>query len=863
MDGKSSHSAMRQREPIDAADRNQLSTLDIPSGEHEDIHFEDDSAGLRFDNEALAALDWQKIKEYLSGFCKTAMGQQRALRIPFLPTKTEIERELAQTQEALTLSRQRGESLPLSHIPDLTLPCQRLAKGGRLEADILLQFRHMLTSAEQIKRFIGQIKEELPALWERAELLDPLPNLRKEIERAIDESGQLRDDASWELGALRREVRSCHERIKRKLQHYLTGPQSRHLNDNYYTLREDRYVLPVKASDRNKIPGIVYGSSKTGQTIYIEPQPLVDLNNALRMAENDVAQEEARILQKLSQLTTKSLPHLRSNLDLLRDLDLIYARVRFAEELNANIPVLVEPSEGGFNLKRARHPLLIIKGVKVVANDIHLDHKRRGLLISGPNTGGKTVTLKTIGLFSLMVRAALPIPADEGSQVPLLTSVYSDIGDRQSIEQDLSTFSAQILKLRSILEKADEETLVLVDEIVVGTDPVQGSCLAAAILQELAECNAYLAVTTHYESLKSLPYEDERFENASVGFDLQKLEPTYRLYIGTPGCSNALQIARRLGLSDRLCHRVEKLLDTGTDRFERIVSRLEQQYEELYEERDRATRARQRVEKQMLTLQRKEDEITELRERLLRGEVESLQRELREAKEEIRSTVKTLQKKKQGGDLSKAHEVEREIQRLQKQAKETVQELDKKHKKASPKAQQVQVGAKVRVHSLKAEGEVLEAPNEQGQVHVRVGNLRIRIPLSDIQLKGQGGGAHKQPRKTKSKQHLRAVEPRKKRQEEPEAQDEGDDFLAIQTRENRCDMRGLNVEEALQNADSFLDQAYHREWNTVFLIHGNGTGALRKAIRQLCKESPYIERYRPGGRGEGGEGVTVVKLSTT
>mgnify|MGYP000353501423 CR=1 FL=1 len=842
-----------------------VSYAEEPEEFEEFEEFEEQPSGLQFDPEALESLGWSKITDFLASLCRTAWGAQRARHLPFLATRKEIEQELQQVSEALWLLEERGEELPIATLADLRPACKRLEKGGSLDASQLLELSYALEMVSGLRRFLHSHQDELPSIWEKGELLESLVEVRREIEQAIDENGKLKDTASWELETLRQEVRTSHERIRRKLQEYLASPRSRYLMGSYYTLREDRYVLPVNVSEQARFPGIVYGTSGSGATIYIEPQPLVSLNNALRMAENNVAQEEARILRKLSQLSAKYLPELRANLEILRDLDLVCSKVRFAERMEATIPVLAEPKDkDGFHLKQARHPLLILKEVDVVPNDLVLGGEHHCLVFSGPNTGGKTVSLKTLGICALLTRAGLPIPAEEGSSVPLFDTIFTDIGDHQSIEHDLSTFSGQILKLQSILQKATAETLVLIDEIVVGTDPEQGCRLAGAILQELADNHAMIAVTTHYEYLKAMAYEDPRFENACVGFDLQKFEPTYRVYIGTPGVSSALEIARRLGLSESVCKRVESMLTDKTDRFETIVSRLEQQYEELYEERDRATRARQRLEKELLAIEHKQDELNRLKERLLAGEETGLRRDLRQARDTIRQTVHGLQSRDK--DIKKVRRAEQRIHKASKKAVSAIKEARTSlRQEPAPSRSQLKPGTKVQIISMKTKAEVLEAPGKNSKdVYVQAGALRIRVPIDDLKVSGAPAGApKKQARKKQPNTYQKTIRKLKQKEAAMEVQEEERkrEFFGVQSRDNTCDLRGKRVDEALEEAEAFLDDCFKREFNVAFLIHGHGTGALRKAIRTHCRISSYVAQFRPGEKGEGGDGVTVVQLA--
>jgi DNA mismatch repair protein MutS2 len=812
-----------------------------------------------FEANTLETLEWGKITKFFASLCRTEWARHCARRLSFFATRIEAEREFLQVEQAHRLLIEQGETLPVVGIPDLRPSFTRLDKGAALDASALLGIADMLECVAQLRNFLKQFSERLPAIWEKGELLKPLGHLRQQIVETIDRNGKLRDSASWELGSLREEARRCHDRIRRKMREYLSPPMNRYLTDTYYTLRQDRYVLPVKASDRGRIAGIVYGSSGSGATVYVEPQPLVEQNNALRLAEDDVIQEETRILQKLSQKICSELNSLRTNLELIKDFDLLQARVRLAEVLDASIPKLLPADQSAkIDLKHARHPLLLLKGVDVVANDIALGPQTRSLIISGPNTGGKTVAIKTIGVCALMARAGLPIPAEAGSCMPFFDAIYTDIGDQQSIERDLSTFSAQIIQLREILIKLQSNALVLIDEIVVGTDPQQGAALATALLEQFASSQAFVAITTHYEQLKALAYQDDRFINASVGFDLQRLSPTYRLYIGTPGSSSAIDIAKRLGLSEDLCLRAEQMLSPSDNRFDRIISQMEQQYEELYEERQRATRARSQLEKTQLEQQRKNEQIDQFQHRLRSGEEQNWRKQFREARDLLREAVHTLQQTG-GRDWRQVHDAQRKLQAAEEQARQARQESQIPHPQPAPSAQQLYLGQKVYILSLNTHAEIIELPDANAQVLLQIGALRTRTPIADIRPISNRD-AQSKPRANTTPPSISSTQIHTPTPISPHQPEAKADFSVIPGKHNKCDLRGQQVEQALDTVAAFLDQSMQNEIHAVLLIHGHGTGILREAVRQYCKTSPYIRQFRPGDATEGGNGVTAVLL---
>lgn len=839
---------------VDATASDDSSPSDLDSLEESFVPESWDPSYDRFGADTLEAMEWSRVTAYLSSLCRTVWGRSFAKHLPFFANQTEAERELRQVDELFQLLQEQGESLPMGSLADLRPAFVRLEKGAALDPSALIGVVDLLEAATRIREFVASFDGRLPSVWERAEILRPLLRLRRDIESVLERSGRLRDDASWELGSLRETVRSCHDRIRRKMQEYLST-HSRHLTDTYYTLRQDRYVLPVKASDRGKIPGIVYGSSGSGATVFVEPQQMVKLNNELRIAEQDVAQEEMRILRKLSERTAQELPVLNSNLELLRDLDVLQARVRMAQRFEASVPTLISVEDGAaVKLNKARHPLLLLKGIDVVPNDIALGEGGRTLLISGPNTGGKTVALKTLGLSVLMAQAGLPVPAEQGSVVPFFEEIFTDIGDHQSIEHDLSTFSAQIVKLRAILEEAHDRSLVLIDEIVVGTDPYQGAALATSILESLTDKRCFVVTTTHYEQLKALAYEDDRFVNASVGFDMHRLAPTYRLYLGTPGSSSALEIARRLGLDESLCERAEELLSPAGDRFDRIISKLEQQYQSLYEERERATKARKKIEKEALAQQRKSEQIESLEERLRSGEEQAWREQFRKARGLVREAVQTLQQ--DSTNWNQVQAAQRKLKEAEEQMSNARQDAQPAQTSDSPALEQVNVGQKVRILSLRMDGEVLEEPDANEMVLVQAGIMRTRVPVKELRPLSQ-----RQSKKRPSRRISPAPTPQAPAASASSVPLSSDDtFSVLPTRENRCDLRGMRAEEALDKVDTFLANAMAEGRSAVLLIHGHGTGVLREAVRQHCRHSNLVKKYRPGERSEGGNGVTAVLL---
>lgn len=786
------------------------------------------------DAKTLTVLEWSRVVDRLAAEAATTAGKDRCQAIEFQTDLDGVSHALRLTTEAGDLVRITG-GFPLGGIRDVRMPLRRVEQGADLDGPDLLAIADTMDAARRIKTFMNEHAESVPAFAELAVPLTPLPKLVSEIKRCFDTSGEVADDASPELKAVRARIRQSQSGIREKLQRMLNS-HAQHLQESLITVRGDRFVLPVRSDAKSQVPGLVHDQSASGSTLYIEPMAVVELNNSLAKARLDERDEIARILSRLTQLVLGDLEEIHWTVEALAEIDFTVAKARLSTKLDARSPRL---SRDGFTrLYAARHPLLAAAesdgGGKVVPIDIEVGGQVPVLLITGPNTGGKTVSLKTLGLVTLMAQAGLHVPVAEGSVVGLVRAIFADIGDEQSLTQSLSTFSGHMTNIIRILAKADRKSLVLLDEIGAGTDPQEGAVLARAIIEEFLKRGSRLVATTHYGELKLMAYETPGVRNASVEFDAASLRPTYRLLMGVPGQSNAVLIASRLGLPAEIVTRSEELLKTSKDDSAKIIGELEteqhraavarRQAEEALAE---ATRLREQYQAR---LGRWNETLHDMREKA-RNE---LNQELKSAREEITGVIRELQGSRTSATAQKARD---RVDRL-------AATKAKAQKPKEPAVREILVGEKVFLPRLNQLGVVQTLPDANGEVILQVGIMRVTAKVSELAPAKDAPKSDSKPQpKIKVMGPSRASAP-------------------VSTREAslECDLRGLLAHEAVGEAETFLDTALSHEIKTVTLIHGGGTGALRRAIRDYLRESPYVASFRPGAQGEGGDGVTIVTL---
>lgn len=783
----------------------------------------------------LKVLEYNKIIEMLKAQANSQMAKERLAAL--LP-ETEIHRireGLAETSEAVTVIVKKG-ALPLGEIYDINSALHFARKGGTLTMRQLLQILYNMKVTGNVITFLKSDLEYLPIIMGMSEVLVAFPKLAERIDRSILSEDEMADSASPELRNIRRSIARQNEAIRSKMNHILNSSDNKtFLQDAIVTMRDGRYVVPVKAEHRAKMPGIIHDQSSSGATIFIEPQVIVNLNNELRELELAEKAEIERILAELTSAVAEHFHDLINNQKILIELDIIFAKGKLSCKMQAEEPSINE--EGFLDLRLARHPLIDPK--KVVPINLSIGKEYQTLVITGPNTGGKTVTLKTAGLLAMMAQSGLHIPAASTSSLPIYREIFADIGDEQSIEQSLSTFSSHMKNTVYLVEKAGSGTLVLLDELGAGTDPTEGAALAIAILERLAAQGAHTIATTHYNELKKYALSTEGVENASMEFNVETLSPTYRLSIGVPGKSNAFEISKKLGLPGKIIDRANQLIEKGDIAFEEVISAIENDKRKAQAERDEAVRLAEELKKQKEELEKRQQELEKRESKVLkdaREEARAIIKEARETASDVQKELKELAKVQSLGERTKR--LEKSKRRIKESENRYADGLERPVNANPVIAEELQTGDRVKILTLDQNGEVLTLPDEKGDLTVKVGIMKINVNVSDLMLIIDG---------TKKKK--------------PRAGGYGNLYRKkAQTISMSVNVQGQNLEDALMNVDKYIDDAYMAGLKEVTVIHGNGTGVLKEGLRRSFKKHKLVASYRKGGYNEGGDGVTIVKL---
>lgn len=778
-------------------------------------------------------LEFNKVKEQLQKKVASSLGREKVANLIPSTQYEEVVKWQEATDEATTVLRLRG-NVPLGGIFDVRPSVKRAEIGGTLSSNELLDVASTIYAARQVKQFIEQVVEDedlqLSIITEHIEKLMPLPEVEQTIKMSIDENGTVLDGASDQLRGIRQKLRSTESRIREKLESLIRSSSAQKmLSDAIVTIRNERFVIPVKQEYRSAYGGIVHDQSSSGATLFIEPQAIVTLNNELQEAKVKEKQEIERILIALTVQVAEVANELRQNVYLLGELDFMFAKGRYSHELKASKPKMND--RGYIKLVKAKHPLIAQEDV--VANDIELGDQYTSIVITGPNTGGKTVTLKTLGLFTLMAQAGLQIPALDGSEMAVFKHVFADIGDEQSIEQSLSTFSSHMVNIVDILQKVDHESLVLFDELGAGTDPQEGAALAISILDQVYERGARVVATTHYPELKAYGYNREGVVNASVEFDIETLSPTYKLLIGVPGRSNAFEISKRLGLSAEVIERAKGYIGSETNKVENMIASLEDSRRQSEHELEEAEQLRKEAQKLHKELQSQIIEFNEKRDKLYEKAEEKAQATVKAASEEAEKIISDLRKMSQKNHaLVKEHELIEARKRLE----DAVPTLEKSKKKpAVPKKQErtLQAGDEVKVLSWGQKGTLVErVSNNEWQV--QMGIMKMKVKEKDLEYISS-------PKPVETK---------------PLATVKGKDYHV----NLELDLRGERYENALIRVEKYIDDALLANYPRVSIIHGKGTGALRKGVQEYLKNHRSVKNIRFGEASEGGSGVTVVEF---
>lgn len=783
-------------------------------------------------DKALKILEFGKIKEELKKYTSTGAGKDLIDDLKPYDNIYEAREHLEETREALRLLVTKGAP-PFEGVYDIRNGISRAEKGSSLMPGQLLRIATMLRAARRFKEYIGHKEEEesFRVIEDICEGLVPLKSLEEQILLAIESEEEISDRASSQLYNIRRALKDKNASVRDKV-NSLIRTYSTYLQDNLYTMRGERYVLPVRAEHKGSVPGLVHDQSSSGATLYIEPMGLVNLNNEIKELMLKEKAEVERILAELSGKVYDNIIAVRNNANIIWELDFIFAKAKFASEMNCTAPIIND--EGIIDIIEAKHPLIDRK--IAVPMSMYLGREFTSLVITGPNTGGKTVTLKTVGLLHIMALSGLMIPARENSTISFFKEVFADIGDEQSIEQSLSTFSSHMTNIVNIIEKADNKSLILFDELGAGTDPTEGAALAVSILENLRKRGSRIVATTHYSELKAYALKTEEVENASVEFDVETLRPTYRLLIGVPGKSNAFEISRRLGLPEFIVKDAKESISSETLKFEDLIQSLQEKSikaENYAREaeilKSEASKIKEKYEEKMYSL-------NNAREKALIDAQREAKRVIKEAKEEADQILKEMRElERMGYDSNVRQKLEEERKKLKEKLEYADEKINKTKEDEGEALTTVKEGQEVFVPSLNQKVIVLSKPDNKGEVQVQAGIMKINVKLKDLRASKGITKEEKKKIKREAKLNLRSVP-------------------------TSVDLRGMDSMEAVYTADKYLDDAYMGGLNEVTVIHGKGTGVLRNAINDMLKRHAHVKRYRLGEYGEGGTGVTVVEL---
>ncbi|RKD27290.1 DNA mismatch repair protein MutS2 [Caminicella sporogenes DSM 14501] len=785
---------------------------------------------------SLRVLEYEKIVDMLKNHVTSNLAKNLVEKLRPSTDFNEVRELLSETSEAANLIIQRG-SVPIGPIYDLRRHLKMAEIGSYLTPSQLLEVSDTLRTARMLKNFIKSGNENngnFPILQSYASSLNTYKHIEDRINEAILGEDEISDNASVTLKNIRRQIANKNNAIKNKLNLIISSPSmQKYLQESIVTIRQGRYVIPVKAENRVNVPGLVHDQSSSGATLFIEPLSIVEMNNDLKELKLKEQAEIERILTEITGLIGEKSEGIKVNQEILTKLDFIFAKGKLALEMKGIEPKL--NNRGYIKIKNGRHPL-IDKNV-VVPNSIWLGDNFTSLIITGPNTGGKTVTLKMVGLMVLMAQSGLYVPADYGTEVSVFDGVYADIGDEQSIEQSLSTFSSHMKNIIEIMNNVTEKDLVILDELGAGTDPTEGAALAMAILTDLYERGVRTIATTHYSELKQFALIKDGMENASVEFDVETLSPTYKLLIGIPGKSNALEISKRLGLSDYIIEKAREFINKEDIEFEEIISSIEENRKLAEKDRDEAIRLRLEVQRLKNEYEKKIQKLNKQREREIRQAKEEARKILKDAKKEADEIIKELR------NISKevGRERNRKIEEMRKKMRISIDALEEplfriENIDTDEPPKDLRVGDTVRILTLNQTGTVISKPNSDGDLTVQIGIMKINVNISNLRLV-------KEDRDSIEKTNVGTILKTK-----------------TQTVKSEIDLRGQTFEEARIILDKYLDDAYLAKLQRVSIIHGKGTGALRKGIHQFLKTHSHVKSFRQGVYGEGGDGVTIVEL---
>lgn len=782
-------------------------------------------------------LEFDKIINKLTDFAISSAGKERAAALVPTDNFSDIVSSQKETSEAVSMALRKG-NIPLGGIKEIRPQLKRALMGGRLSIEELMNIGSFIYVCRKAKSYAknenkAESYEYLDELFEAIELI---PELEKEISRCIISENELSDDASPALRSVRRDIKITNDRVREQLNSIINSSTYKNmLQDNVITIRNDRYCVPIKSEYRNAFQGMLHDQSNTGSTLFIEPMSVVQLNNKIKELQAKEAEEIEKILAELSAAVSENADILSANAELLTRLDFIFAKASLSLSMNATQPIF--NIKGYINVKKARHPLLDSK--TVVPIDVYIGKDFTTLLITGPNTGGKTVALKTLGLFTLMGQSGLHIPAFDNSQLAVFSDVFADIGDEQSIEQNLSTFSSHMTNVVSILENVTDNSLVLFDELGAGTDPTEGAALALSIIDYLHAKKIRTAVTTHYSELKVYALSTDGVENACCEFSVESLRPTYRLLIGIPGKSNAFAISKRLGLGDDIIEGAKRYITREQASLEDVITDLEISKRSVEFEKERAEQYRREAEALKLEVENQKTKTAEQREKIIQAARDDAKQIYNKAKVEADEIIKEINRQaRQKPSQARLNEERAKLKEKISQMQANALRPAKKIRDGLRPITELSVGDRVYVISFDSTGTALTLPDSNGDVMVQTGAMKIKVPVKELMLDAQS-----KPERS----NMRTVRTDAKAGKSASISSE-------------IDCRGQTVDEGLGNIDKYVDDAYLAGLKQITIIHGKGTGALRNAVWSYLKKNPHVKTYRPGTYGEGEMGVTIVEL---
>ncbi len=792
------------------------------------------------DKKTYKVLEFDKILSKLASYTDSEEVKARIVGLVPFSALEDAQKAQRETTEAVSALLKLGNPPVNLSIKNNLGSIKRAQNGGILNIVELLAVSRSLYVTRRSKSYLQEVSPECEILLSLSESLVPEKSLEDKISSAILSEEEIADDASPDLAAIRRKKRNLNAKIKDTLNDMVrSNHYKKFLQDPIVTMRSDRYVIPVRSEYRQEVQGIVHDSSASGATLFIEPIGVVNANNEIRELESREQSEIERILAELSALTAEKGELIILNCKIISELDFIFSKAKLSLDMNANESSL--NTDGIIELRRARHPL--ISKDNVVANDIYLGEKFDTLVVTGPNTGGKTVTLKTIGLFSLMAASGLHIPASEGSRVAIFDKIFADIGDEQSIEQSLSTFSSHMVNIVHILENVDSSSLALFDELGAGTDPTEGAALAIAVIEYLRKFGARCVATTHYSELKLFALSTDGVENASCEFDVESLKPTYKLLIGIPGKSNAFAISKRLGLDERVINRANELLSDESVKFEDVIGELEENRIKAQSEKEYAERMRKELSDLKIEIERERKKLKDNKARVMEEAHREAKLILSDAKDEANKIIRELERLRIEGAKDTSNitgELKSKLKAKLDSIDSAISRADKPKKTFRDPPKNLKEGETVRIISIGENATVLKSPSKEDKtVRVQAGIIKMDVHITDLERVKDNSS------KELVKQYVKSA---------------GAGISKTKNATTELDVRGQMLEEALDNVEKFLDDCYLAGISPVSIIHGKGTGILRKGIGEMLRKHRYVKSHRLGRYGEGETGVTIVEL---